>query len=64
MVHTKRLLLDFISIPLLLVCSSPDRCLVTQPTLGKLLEERFRDTVEVVKLNEGWEGEWNQHAGD
>lgn len=65
MVHTRPLLLNFISIPLLLACFSPDQCLVTtQPTLDKLLEELFRDTVEVIKPNEGWEGEWNEHAGD
>ena len=31
-----------------------------QHTLEMQLEEGFKDTVEVVKANEGWEGEWNE----
>ena len=33
-----------------------------QPTLEMRLEERFTDTVEVVKPDESWEGEWNERG--
>ena len=35
-----------------------------QLTLEMLLEGGCVDTVEVVKVNESWEGEWNEHVGD
>ena len=35
---------------------------IVQPPLEKRLEG-YRDTMEMIKPNESWEGKWNEHVG-